>query len=116
MCDDLNTPVVISHLFDAAKAINTVSDGNGTISAADLDELKAVFALFIGDILGLKSADSGGDAKREEAYRKAVDLLLNIRLQAKQNKDWATSDRIRNELTECGFTVKDTKDGFEWTI
>ncbi|MDR3268784.1 MAG: cysteine--tRNA ligase [Tannerella sp.] len=114
MCDDLNTPVVISHLFDASKAINTVADGKGTISAGDLEELTATFQCFMVDILGLrKEAVAGTD---NEAYQKAVDLLLNIRLQAKQNKDWATSDRIRNELTTYGFTVKDTKDGFEWGL
>jgi cysteinyl-tRNA synthetase len=115
MCDDLNTPVVISHLFDASRMINTVADGNGTLSAEDLEELNATFKLFLEDILGLQqesSAASGGNS--DEAYRKAIDLLLNIRLQAKQNKDWATSDRIRNELASYGFTVKDTKDGFEW--
>jgi cysteinyl-tRNA synthetase len=114
MCDDMNTPVVISSLFDASKAINTVSDGNGTISAEDLEELKATFACFAEDILGLRKEAGAGESN--DAYKKAVDLLLNIRLQAKQNKDWATSDKIRNELTSYGFTVKDTKDGFEWGL
>ena len=113
MCDDLNTPIVISHLFDACKAINTIADGKATIAAADLEELKATFKLFVEDILGLQTADSSTD---NTAYKKAVDLLLEIRRQAKQNKDWATSDKIRNELTAIGFTIKDTKDGFEWSI
>ncbi|MGN0186493.1 MAG: cysteine--tRNA ligase [Paludibacteraceae bacterium] len=113
MCDDMNTPIVISHLFDACKAINTVYDGKGTIAADDLEELKSVFKLFVEDILGLQTTPAGND---NEAYKKAVDLLLDIRLQAKQNKDWATSDKIRNELTAIGFTIKDTKDGFEWSI
>lgn len=113
MCDDLNTPIVISHLFDACKAINTVADGKGSISADDLEELKATFKLFVEDILGLQIATHDND---NEAYKKAVDLLLDLRLQAKQNKDWATSDKIRNELTAIGFTIKDTKDGFEWSI
>lgn len=113
MCDDLNTPIVISHLFDACKAINTVADGKGTIAAADLEELKAVFSLFVEDVLGIKTE---ADDNKNDAYKKAVDLLLNLRLQAKQNKDWATSDKIRNELTALGFTIKDTKDGFEWSL
>ncbi len=113
MCDDLNTPIVISHLFDACKAINTMADGKATIAAADLEELKATFKLFVEDILGLQTADNSAD---NTAYKKAVDLLLEIRRQAKQNKDWATSDKIRNELTAIGFTIKDTKDGFEWSI
>ncbi len=112
MNDDLNTPIVISHLFEALKAINLVHDGKETISAADLFELQSVFKLYVEDILGLRAeseASSGNDA-----YKKAIDLLLNMRLDAKRNKDWATSDKIRNELTALGFEIKDTKDGFEW--
>lgn len=113
MCDDLNTPIVISHLFDAAKAINSVHDGKATLAADDLTELKDVFRLFMDEILGLKTETNESN---DEAYKKAVDLLLNIRLQAKQNKDWATADKIRNELTALGFNIKDTKDGFEWNL
>lgn len=114
MQDDLNTPIVISYLFDALKAINLIHDGKATISAVDLKELQEVFKLYVEDILGLRneSATSGIN----EAYQKAIDLLLNIRLEAKRNKDWATSDKIRNELTALGFEIKDTKDGFEWKI
>ena len=110
----MNTPIVISHLFDAAKAINTVHDGRATLSADDLAELQSAFRLFMDDILGLRSAASSDE--KDEAYRRAVDLLLSVRQQAKQNKDWATSDRIRNELSALGFVVKDTKDGAEWSL
>lgn len=113
MCDDLNTPIVISHLFDAAKAINSAHDGKATLTADDLTELKDVFRLFMDEILGLKTETNENN---DEAYKKAVDLLLDIRLQAKQNKDWATADKIRNELTALGFNIKDTKDGFEWNL
>ena len=114
MCDDLNTPIVISHLFENLRIINLAHDGKETISQADLDELKSVFKLYIEDILGLQSTETATEGI--EAYRKAVDLLLNIRLEAKKNKDWATSDKIRNELTSYGFEIKDTKDGFEWKV
>ena len=114
MNDDLNSPIAISHLFDACKAINSVSDGKATISAEDLEELKSVFKLYIEDIFGLKT-DTKSDAGTD-AYKKAIDLLLNIRLEAKRNKDWGTSDKIRNELTALGFSIKDTKDGFEWSL
>jgi len=114
MCDDLNTPIVISYLFDALKAINLVHDGKETISASDLAELKSVFNLFVDDILGLKLENDGSAGN--DAYKKAIDMLLNMRLEAKRNKDWATSDKIRNELTALGFEIKDTKDGFEWKI
>ena len=114
MLDDLNTPIVISYLFDALKAINLVFDGKETVSEFDLIELKEVFNLFVEEILGLVNENEtvGGI----EAYKKAIDLLLNMRLDAKKNKDWATSDKIRNELTTLGFDIKDTKDGFEWKI
>ena len=114
MNDDLNSPIAISHLFDACKAINSVSDGKATISAEDLEELKNVFKLYIEDIFGLKT-DAKSDAGTD-SYKKAIDLLLNIRLEAKRNKDWGTSDKIRNELTALGFSIKDTKDGFEWSL
>lgn len=114
MNDDLNSPIAISHLFDACKGINSISDGKATISAEDLEELKSVFKLYIEDIFGLKT-DAKSDAGTD-AYKKAIDLLLNIRLEAKRNKDWETSDKIRNELTALGFSIKDTKDGFEWSL
>jgi cysteinyl-tRNA synthetase len=114
MSDDLNTPIVISYLFDTLKAINLVHDGKEKISALDLSELNSVFKLFIEEILGLKLESEV--SKGNEAFKKAIDLLLTMRLEAKQNKDWATSDKIRNELTALGFEIKDTKDGFEWKI
>ena len=117
MNDDLNTPIVISHLFDATRAINSVKDGKDTISEADLQELREVFHLFIFDLLGLRDeARSGEENGSIEAFSKAMDLLLSIRQQAKANKDWATSDKIRNELTALGFTIKDTKEGTEWKL
>ncbi|MCQ2198614.1 MAG: cysteine--tRNA ligase [Paludibacteraceae bacterium] len=114
LCDDLNTPIVISHLYDASKAINTVTDGKGTISEADLEELKSVFNLFMVDLLGLRVSEDSSSSS--DAYKGAVDLLLDIRKAAKANKDWATSDKIRDELAKLGFNVKDTKDGFEWSL
>lgn len=112
--DDLNTPIAISYLFEALKAINSVHDGKATISAADLEELQSVFKLMIEDLLGLKVETAATGTN--EAYKQAIDMLLNMRLEAKRNKDWATSDKIRNELTALGFEIKDTKDGFEWKI
>lgn len=115
MNDDLNTPIVISHLFDAIRMVNTVVDKRATISADDLHELKEVFHLFVCDLLGLK-AEAEDNAAREEAFGKAVDMLLEERMKAKMNKDWATSDKIRNRMAELGFEVKDTKDGFTWRL
>ena len=117
MDDDLNTQEVISALFESAKLINAVHDGKATISAADLDELKAVWKTYAIDVLGLQLADgAAGEAANMEPYKGAVDLLLNMRLEAKRNKQWDVSDMIRNQLTALGFSIKDTKDGFEWSL
>jgi cysteinyl-tRNA synthetase len=114
MNDDLNTPMVISALFDALRGINLVHDGKATLSATALIEIKALFELYLIELLGLNAVDA--QSTGVEAYQKAIDLLLQLRLEAKQNKDWATSDRIRNELSALGFEIKDTKDGFEWRL
>ena len=116
--DDFNTPIVISHLFDATRVINQIIDKKATITAAVLDELTKVFELFAFDILGLKASANGqnGGAAREEAFGKVVDMLLEQRMKVKANKDWATSDMIRDQLTALGFEVKDTKDGFTWKL
>ena len=116
MNDDLNTPTVIATLFDACKVINQANDGHATLSQADIDELKSVFQTYLFDVLGIRDDAAGGDSVNLEPYRQAVDLLLEMRRNAKANKDWATSDLIRDKLSEFGFEVKDTKDGFEWKV
>ena len=116
MNDDMQTPIVISNLFDACRIINTVLDHKAAISAADLDELAATMRLFGLDILGLREAESGGSKEREEAFGKVVDMVLDLRAKAKAAKDWATSDRIRDELAAAGFEVNDTKDGSVWRL
>ena len=115
MNDDLSTPIVISHLFDGVRIINTVLAGNATLSQADIDELRETMRMFMFDILGLvesKNNDEGGN----EAYANAVELLLELRREAKSRKDWATSDLIRDRLGEIGFELKDTKEGTEWKL
>lgn len=96
--------------------INQVNDGKATISQEDIDKLKATFKTFAFDILGLRDDAAGGESLNIEPYQKAVDLLLDIRKDAKDQKNWAISDLIRNKLSEYGFDVKDTKDGFEWKL
>ena len=113
--DDLNTPVVISHLFEAARGINSALAGQSQLNREDIQALKELFDVFFFDLLGLKDGIKDNNAGFDSFY-KAVDLLLQMRLQAKQNKDWATSDKIRDELTALGFEIKDTKDGFEWRL
>ena len=115
MNDDLNTPIVISHLFDVCRVLNTIVDKKATIDAPTLEALTKVFHTFALDILGLKE-EVGSNSGREEAFGKVVDMLLEQRMIAKANKDWATSDKIRDSLAELGFEVKDTKDGFSWKL
>ena len=111
MNDDLNTPIVIAHLFDATRHINS----ENLLKKKTLLELKRIFHLYLFDILGLKEEHTS-DAAREEAFGHVVDMLLQERLKAKANKDWATSDRIRNELTSLGFEIKDGKESTEWKL
>ena len=121
MNDDLATPQVISHLFEACTTINKLVDHKATICADCLNELKEVMNLFAFDILGLQATASSGSATgasaaREEAFGKVVDMVLSLRAKAKADKDWATSDKIRDELAAAGFQVKDTKDGVTWKL
>lgn len=115
MDDDLNSPILIAHLFEACRVINAVVDGKLIISAEALGALRDVFKTFVLDILGL-NCEEGGNAHREEAFSGAVDLLLEVRAKAKANKDWTTSDQIRDQLAALGFAVKDTKDGATWKL
>ena len=116
MDDDLNTPMVISHLFEAAKAINSIHDGKATITAADLEELKDTFHTYASDILGLHDETAQAADADDTPLRRAVDLLLDLRSEAKARKDWTTADSIRDRLTQLGFTIKDTKDGAQWHL
>ncbi|MDE7117100.1 MAG: cysteine--tRNA ligase, partial [Bacteroidaceae bacterium] len=121
MFDDFNTPIVISHLFEATKTINSIVDKKETITPDALEALKEAFKLFAFDLLGIKqgtaaAAGGGMSDAREEAFGKVVDMLLEQRSKAKANKDWATSDMIRDNLAALGFEVKDTKDGFAWKL
>ena len=113
--DDFNSPIVISHLFEACRVINQLVDKKQTITAAGLDALRATFHTFVSDILGLRT-EARGNADREAAFGAAVDLLLQLRAKAKAEKDWATSDQIRDNLAALGFEVKDTRDGATWRL
>lgn len=116
MNDDLQTPVVISCLFEACHVINSVLDHKATISTDDQKELADTMRLFTFDLLGLKSEKGIDNNAREEAFGKVVDMVLELRAKAKEAKDWATSDRIRDTLAQDGFEVKDTKDGVTWRL
>lgn len=115
MDDDLNTPIVIAILFEAGKIINSVADGNAKLNADDISKLRHLFDTMLVTLLGIKTG-SEESANNMEPFEGAVDLLLDIRKNAKEQKDWATSDLIRNKLSELGFVVKDTKQGAEWSL
>lgn len=114
--DDLQTPLVISALFEACHVINLLLNHKTKISVEDLKELGDTMRLFTFDILGLKSNKGANNAEREKAYGKIVDMVLKMRQQAKEAKDWTTSDEIRDALANAGFEVNDTKDGVTWKL
>ena len=116
MNDDLQTPLVISYLFEACHLINTLLDHKAEICADCLKELGDVMKLFAFDLLGLKNEKGDNNVAREEAYGKVVDMVLDLRAKAKADKDWTTSDKIRDALAAAGFEVKDTKDGVTWKL
>ena len=111
--DDFNTPIVIAHLFEAVKTINSAHDHKETLTQADIDGLRQLFDVFAFEILGLTDESSTDNAA---VVNGLMDMILNIRAQAKANKDWATSDAIRDKLKALGITVKDGKDGATWNI
>jgi cysteinyl-tRNA synthetase len=114
MNDDFNSPIVIAHLFEAVRIINSVNDGKATISIEDLELLKTLFSDFVTDVLGLKAEDS--TSASNDVLDGVMQIVIDLRNQAKQNKDWATADKIRNELNALNVLLKDTKDGSEWRI
>ncbi len=111
MNDDLNTAIVLSHLFEAVRIINSANAGTESLTVTDIDKLKSLMNLFVFDILGLKREEK----KSDDDMDGLMNLLLLIRAQAKANKDFATSDKIRDELIKLNFTIKDGKDGSTWS-
>lgn len=115
ICDDLNSPILIAHLFDAVKMINSLASGELLITADKLEQLISLFNGMVFDILGLCEED-GASEESNSLTSDLVDLLLKLRREAKENKNWALSDQIRDDLSEVGVLVKDTKDGSEWSV
>ena len=115
MNDDLNTPMVLSHLFEATRIINLAIAGTEKLSQEDVDELTFLFNTFLFELLGIEDNSALKDTNYE-AFEKAVNMLLEMRQEAKRNKDWAKSDKIRDDLTKAGFIIKDTPTGFEWSL
>jgi cysteinyl-tRNA synthetase len=110
--DDLNSPVLLSHLFEGVRIVNSVIDGSEKIDIQNLELLKELFSLFVFSILGLKDENSGIDDDR--LTNDLMKIIINLRQTAKENKDWSASDKIRNELKNAGVVLKDRKEGAEW--
>ena len=114
MNDDLSTPKVISTLFEAAALVSSVAAGRETINSCDLEILNSVFTVFVKDVLGLvpeeKSAASGDTLEPQ-----LIELIISLRQEAKEQKNWAKSDAIRDQLANLGVKIKDKKDGADWS-
>jgi cysteinyl-tRNA synthetase len=110
MNDDFNSPVLIAELFEASRIINSIHDGKLKIDKANLDLLKQLMQHFILDILGLKNEQAADDD-----LPKVLDMIVDLRSEAKINRDYATSDKIREGLQKIGFQLNDGKDGTTWS-
>lgn len=112
MNDDFNTPVALSHLFDAVRIINSINDGKDTITAADKEQLQNFAQQIVFEVLGLKEETEAAGDKIEGL----MNLILELRKDVRARKDFASSDKIRDELAKVGIQVKDGKEGTTWTI
>jgi cysteinyl-tRNA synthetase len=112
--DDLNTPILLSHLYEGVRQINLIADGSEKIDAASLDSMKNLYNTFVFEILGLKDEKSGtGDIKLTDDLMK---IIIDLRQDAKNKKNFEVSDNIRKALSDIGITIKDKKDGADWEI
>ena len=114
LCDDLNTPIALSHLFEAVRWVNLAKDGQVALSAEDLALLKELLVVVMTDVLGL--VQEGASEGNEELLDGLIEMVLAERKEAKARKDFATSDAIRDRLKELGIQIKDTREGTEWTM
>ncbi|MBR4678189.1 MAG: cysteine--tRNA ligase [Bacteroidales bacterium] len=112
--DDFNTPVMISHLFEGVKHINLIKDGKESLTEADLNDLKKLYHDLCFEILGLKDETAKSD--NSEVIGNLVDMIQQLRKTAKADKNYALSDKLRDDLNRAGVKIKDTKDGYEWSL
>ena len=114
MNDDFNTSILIANLFDAIRIINSTNDNKATLTQDDINLLKNIYQHFVFDVMGLRKEEETG--KANTALEGVMQLVLNLRDKAKANKDFATSDEIRNKLTASNIQIKDSKEGTTWSI
>tara|TARA_X000000368_G_scaffold411918_1_gene397488 strand:- start:734 stop:2197 length:1464 start_codon:yes stop_codon:yes gene_type:complete len=113
MNDDFNTPVLIAHLFDGVRIINSVKDGKEKLSSSDLDSLKTLFNTFVLDILGLISTK---EKRNNNLTNEVMEVVLKLRANAKATKDFTTADLIRDELSKLNIQINDNRDGSSWKL
>ena len=116
MDDDFNTPILVANLFDVVKQINLAIKEEKLISKNDREALKSLFDVYLTQIMGVElntNAQSNSDSNLVEDD--LIQLAVDVRNQAKNNKDWETSDLIRDKLTKLGIQLKDSKDGTQWS-
>ena len=116
MNDDFNTPILIAHLFEGVKYINQLKEENETITVADFELLSNAMQIFIFDILGLENNSASSENGEENKLSGVVEMLIKMRKNARENKDWALSDEIRDELLALGIQLKDGKDGTTFSV
>lgn len=114
LCDDMNTPIALSHIFDAVKIINSAKDGHTKLNQGDKEVLELLFQDILNGVLGI--VDETSDDSSQKVIAGLMEMIIDIRKEAKANKDWATSDKIRDSLKALGVNIKDTKEGCEWSI
>lgn len=114
MNDDFNTPVLIASLFEAVRLINSTNDKKATLTLADIDKLKTIYQHFVFDVMGLKKEED--NSKASTVLAEVMKLILDLRAKAKANKDFATSDEIRDKLLGANIQVKDGKEGATWSL
>jgi len=115
MSDDFNTPKALAGLFELVNYINKLKDGHlkfNEITNETFDKLNRVFLSFVYDIFGFRDEAAG---QENGMFDGMAELLITIRNEARANKDWATSDLIRDKLAEIGIQLKDGKDGTGWS-
>lgn len=113
MDDDFNTPIMIAHLFDAVKMINSIKDSFENITAEDLARLKTIMTGFVHDVLGLNTIEINESSDKLDDV---VKMLIEMRNQARVDKNWALSDQIRDELSALGIQLKDGTEGTTYTF
>ena len=116
MMDDMNTPILIAHLFDGVKLINGISEGKHSIRKDDLDKLRSLYHNYVYAVLGLTMPDASGSGTGDQMTGDLVEMILQLRTEAKARRDFDTADRLRDGLSTLGITIKDRKDGADWEI